>query len=1139
MEESKIPQRLIRVARDISRLPPELHEPILSELQFEDIIRIALAPSTSTALTDSIRFSDEWKWLFYDRLPSIKASWAALDNICWLWCQRTWSGLWKGRPLYSPFLWYSSRDKERSVFSFCSQELRDKYSTTWHTCWDSDEEDYKDTLLAAAERAQNLADLIDADLRVLVVRLCGMFMGTVEKMPKWRHGDYFSLQLWRKHRSLGVAERRAVALFLPGEVRMAFVKGDPLPREWKDGGKWQQKMERAPTEEMLTQCAERLGTRILEYDEVLFMLPLLRQALTMINEAQAAELDAMGDLLKRFSDMLKDPRGPNMPRNNVHHALGKLRRDAERARRRPAFTPHHTRVQPNPHGVAGTMMMGNYRFRHPHLVMIPYNWCLHLFAAITQCHPVEGTADGKPVYPPTLRDKLKVALVGFEYMHGHGDQEDTERRRRISLAVRDDPYYLLHLDSTYGCPKPLAEMRWLEAFLECVDWMRGAFPQEYTLAKRACDCSEPAANVIRYKHAVMSSEDYEKVVQTTSLKEIARHLLLDADVCNNKGGKHAGLLPSLLALHVPSFDSPQGKAIALHLLKGVGGVGVDVGRLVYENMVSKITYCIQYPRLGERTESIYRRWIAKPGTGEAMEATGGGDVEGAAKMSADADREALQAGLRIAERLKGLSSDPTDIETADTALAVLQKLLHLQISRNATVRAETQTWDALEQDYHNALASTVTSQQRSGPPHVITRCYICRFIFTQPHPVLPSMCIPCGDFNLAGSRFTGSPAILEPTRRKIALVTGGRVNLGFHLALRLLRIGCYVIVTTRYPRDALTRYQEFFESQGREYARTMGRLAIVGADFRTSVDVFATARQVKEIVDGWTGYYYPPSLYMLINNAAQTLTDSVAKEEICVQREALLHDMEDHRCLRGGIEYQARVRGGATAALEVPAEAQQLMICPPSSLAQVAPAAISNYTGPSSWMQRLADIPYTDFISAHSVNTFAPLILIRELAPLMTTGEPGLQGHIVNVSSREGIFEARRGNTAKRGRHVHTNMSKAGLNMITETEAETMWKERKIAMNTVDPGYMSAAPECEGLFGGERPISWEDGAGRVLWPIYRMEEKWKEAHREGAGSEGGDGIRKKKKGEREYEKYWGRFFKHYGATRVEPRFGRG
>jgi NAD(P)-dependent dehydrogenase (short-subunit alcohol dehydrogenase family) len=142
-------------------------------------------------------------------------------------------------------------------------------------------------------------------------------------------------------------------------------------------------------------------------------------------------------------------------------------------------------------------------------------------------------------------------------------------------------------------------------------------------------------------------------------------------------------------------------------------------------------------------------------------------------------------------------------------------------------------------------------------------------------------------------------------------------------------------------------------------------------------------------------------------------------------------------------------------------------------------------------VQTLSEIPYEDLITAHSVNTFVPFILVRELLLLMgSTTDPSSsfsepKGHIINVSSREGIFESTLTSSSKRGKHVHTNMSKAALNMLTETEAEPAWVNGRVAINTVDPGYMSPAPECEDAYEGVRPIDWEDGAGcvcgQLLW----------------------------------------------------------
>lgn len=181
----------------------------------------------------------------------------------------------------------------------------------------------------------------------------------------------------------------------------------------------------------------------------------------------------------------------------------------------------------------------------------------------------------------------------------------------------------------------------------------------------------------------------------------------------------------------------------------------------------------------------------------------------------------------------------------------------------------------------------------------------------------------------------------------------------------------------------------------------------------------------------------------------------------------------------------------------------------------------------SSWMQSFHQIPSEDVTSAHSVNTLVPLILIRELLSLMSSprsssswSEPRAtkpQTYIINVSSREGSFESPQAHSFKNGHHVHTNLKKAALNMLTATEAALMWKEKRVAMNSMDAEYISAAPEIEtrwremavGEEGGdagkwECPIGREDGAGRVLWPIAVGEEGkavgWRFSKHLGGGS---------------------------------------
>ncbi|KAJ3509522.1 hypothetical protein NLJ89_g5179 [Agrocybe chaxingu] len=138
---------------------------------------------------------------------------------------------------------------------------------------------------------------------------------------------------------------------------------------------------------------------------------------------------------------------------------------------------------------------------------------------------------------------------------------------------------------------------------------------------------------------------------------------------------------------------------------------------------------------------------------------------------------------------------------------------------------------------------------------------------------------------------------------------------------------------------------------------------------------------------------------------------------------------------------------------------------------------------------------------------FVPLILVRELQLFMSAPAPtsssdsNLQpdnaapskpiGYTINVFSCEGLFEDSPDHRAKDGHHVHTNMSKAALNMLTETEAAPAWKNGRVVMNTVDPVYMSVDlvfMEKVGRAGEPCPIGWEDGAARALWPVAQGEK---------------------------------------------------
>ncbi|KAJ4293156.1 hypothetical protein N0V90_008438 [Kalmusia sp. IMI 367209] len=563
-------------------------------------------------------------------------------------------------------------------------------------------------------------------------------------------------------------------------------------------------------------------------------------------------------------------------------------------------------------------------------------------------------------------------------------------------------------------------------------------------------------------------------VATKSEEDIARRLREDEILIND--GKPC----SWVAWHLSDYDSDQGRAIATHLAP-IPDLSHSVKKIIYENILNKI-----------------RRQLK-------LSTTKGVDLERGKPQETLLASE-LSTALKVLSHLYDNAVFQRDT-SAETIMLWLKQRIATPTPENPTPPAD--------------LGVTASANIPEAPPIPRKRlCYICRIYLTSPHPSQSSLCIPCGAFNLASSLLSTPPNLsLPPTFS--ALITGARINLGYHTALRLLRCGARVIVTTRYPRDGVARYLAESDSAGWK-----DRLKVIGADFRCAADAFSLVEETKRCLAAWSEDG-DPKLHLLINNAAQTLTDSVKKEQHAVRREAVLaREMKDQKALIEGT-YKSRVRGEALPlALESAGEDLEGDDIPggtlkPHNVSTDAPTVELEPYYRSSWVQSLFDIPYEDVISAHAVNTFVPLILCRELLPLM--GHPDSarspdpctkpQGYIINVSSREGIFEDRINSAMKQGKHVHTNMSKAALNMITETEAATAWQSRRVAMNTVDPGYMSAAPEYENAFDGVCPIGWEDGAGRVLWPIAV--------------------------GEIEGMVVKGRFLKHYGAVEVDPGIGRG
>ncbi|KAI8616454.1 hypothetical protein BC830DRAFT_1161171 [Chytriomyces sp. MP71] len=160
----------------------------------------------------------------------------------------------------------------------------------------------------------------------------------------------------------------------------------------------------------------------------------------------------------------------------------------------------------------------------------------------------------------------------------------------------------------------------------------------------------------------------------------------------------------------------------------------------------------------------------------------------------------------------------------------------------------------------------------------------------------------------------------------------------------------------------------------------------------------------------------------------------------------------------------------------------------------------------------MGQISTIEMMECHTINTFAPWVLVSELKSLMEASGP-MDGiilpageffdkYIVNVSAMEGQFYR-----SKQKFHPHTNMAKASLNMMTWTAAKG-FAEVGIFMTAVDTGWITDE-QPQHLWEKRElqppPLDEWDAAMRVIDPVLC-------------------GVR----GE---ERVWGVFLKNYRPTR--------
>lgn len=367
-------------------------------------------------------------------------------------------------------------------------------------------------------------------------------------------------------------------------------------------------------------------------------------------------------------------------------------------------------------------------------------------------------------------------------------------------------------------------------------------------------------------------------------------------------------------------------------------------------------------------------------------------------------------------------------------------------------------------------------------------CYICKRHYTKLDDFYDQLCPECADLNYR------KRTELADLSGRVALLTGGRVKIGYQACIRLLRSGADLIVTTRFPRDSAARY-----SREPDFAKWGHRLEIFGLDLRHTPSVEAFC---QHLITTRT------RLDFILNNACQTVRRPPGfYEHMMAQEMAALHSIpEAARRLIGTYEGlrgyyllpEARDSslaphfGSETLGLTRSAELSQVPLLPEELAAQKAlfpegkldqDLQQRDLREHNSWRMQLAEVPSVELLEVHLVNAVAPFILNARLKALMLRA-PERDKHIVNVSAMEGKFYRR----FKTTRHPHTNMAKAALNMMTRTSAADYHADG-IHMNAVDTGWVTdedPAPIAARKVRDHQfhpPLDCVDGAARIVDPI--------------------------------------------------------
>jgi NAD(P)-dependent dehydrogenase (short-subunit alcohol dehydrogenase family) len=336
-------------------------------------------------------------------------------------------------------------------------------------------------------------------------------------------------------------------------------------------------------------------------------------------------------------------------------------------------------------------------------------------------------------------------------------------------------------------------------------------------------------------------------------------------------------------------------------------------------------------------------------------------------------------------------------------------------------------------------------------------CYSCKVGLWRDdmrHKVYTNMCWLCGNINFSKRDFK------KDLSGKVAIVTGGRVKIGYETAIRLLKNNCKVIVTSRFVDDCLERYEKHSD-----FDKFKNNLYIYQLNMLDGGNI---EKFIQYVFDNFSQIDY------LINNAAQTIKRPKEFFVHLIEKSEKSDSKENSKMIVHRDNNELKLLDSNNTLLLNYKSDEISNLFPINEFDQFGQQI--DLRTENSWMLEAEHVDISELAEVYIINSIGPYILSTRLKPLMTK-KNGFSW-IINVTSMEGVFNWDR----KPSRHPHTNMAKAALNMFTRTSGQH-YINSKIIMVCVDTGWNN--PQQPNSYDVETPVDCADGASRILDPIYR------------------------------------------------------